>query len=81
MIAFVFEYAEDLTTFNNIVKREGWQKINSLSAPSANLLINDTPNYNINSLKYAMVIFKISIIFINICISFINTVSCRLTQV
>lgn len=51
MIAFFFEYAEDLTTFNNIAKKEGWQKINSLSAPSADLHLNETPNYDINSLK------------------------------
>jgi len=51
MIAFVFEYAEDLTTFNKIVKQEHWQKINSISAPPANFKIDETPKYDINSLK------------------------------
>lgn len=51
MIAFVFEYAEDLTTFNKIVKQERWQKINSISAPPANIKINETPNYDINNLR------------------------------
>lgn len=51
MIAFFFEYTDDLTTFNNIARKEGWKKINSLSAPAADLEINETPNYNINSLK------------------------------
>ncbi|XP_026817249.1 structural maintenance of chromosomes protein 5 [Rhopalosiphum maidis] len=51
MIAFVFEYAEDLTTFNKIVKQERWQRINSISAPPANIHINETPNYDINSLR------------------------------
>jgi len=51
MIAFVFEYAEDLTTFNKIAKQEHWNKINSISAPPANFNVNDTPNYDINSLR------------------------------
>ncbi|XP_050443520.1 structural maintenance of chromosomes protein 5 [Adelges cooleyi] len=51
MIAFVFEYAEDLTTFNKIVKQERWQKINSISAPPPNFHINDKPNHDINYLK------------------------------
>jgi len=51
MIAFVFEYAEDLTTFNKIIKQERWQKINSISAPPANFSINETPNININTLR------------------------------
>lgn len=51
MIAFVFEYAEDLTTFNNIVKQERWKRINSISAPPANFKVNEIPNYDINSLK------------------------------
>lgn len=51
MIAFVFEYAEDLTTFNKIVKEERWQKINSISAPPANFKINENPNHDIINLK------------------------------
>lgn len=51
MIAFVFEYAEDLTTFNKIVKQERWKKINSISAPPANFKVNETPNCDINSLR------------------------------
>lgn len=51
MIAFVFEFAEDLTTFNKIVKEERWQKINSISAPPADFRINENPNYDINNLK------------------------------
>lgn len=51
MIAFVFEYAEDLTTFNKIVKQERWQKINSISAPPASYKINEIPNYDINILR------------------------------
>lgn len=51
MIAFFFEYAEDLTTFNKIVKQEHWQKINSISAPPANLKINEDPNYNLSSIR------------------------------
>jgi len=52
MIAFVFEYAEDLTTFNNVINQERWQKINSISAPPANFKVNDIPNYDINNLRY-----------------------------
>lgn len=51
MIAFVFERAEDLTTFNKIVKQEHWQRINSISAPPANFHINETPNHDINYLR------------------------------
>lgn len=51
MIAFVFEYAEDLTTFTKIIKQEHWQKINSISAPPANFKVNEIPNHDINSLK------------------------------
>lgn len=51
MIAFVFEYAEDLTTFNKIGKQEHWKKINSISAPPANFKVNEIPNYDINSLR------------------------------
>lgn len=51
MIAFVFEFAEDLTTFNKIVKQEHWQKINSVSAPPVNFKVNEIPNHDINSLK------------------------------
>lgn len=54
MIAFVFEYAEDLTKFNKIVKQEGWKKINSISAPPSDFQFNSTPNYEINSLKYGI---------------------------
>lgn len=52
MIAFVFEYAEDLTKFNQIVKQEHWKKINSISAPPPNYIINETPKVNINELRY-----------------------------
>jgi len=51
MIAFVFEYEEDLTTFNKIVKQEHWKKINSISAPPSNFKVNEIPNYDINSLR------------------------------
>lgn len=51
MIAFVFEYAEDLTKFNQIAKEQRWQKINSISAPPPSYRINETPNHDINSLK------------------------------
>ncbi|XP_022172006.1 structural maintenance of chromosomes protein 5 isoform X2 [Myzus persicae] len=51
LIAFVFEYAEDLTTFNKIAQQERWMKINSISAPPANFKINEIPNYDINSLR------------------------------
>lgn len=53
MIAFVFEYAEDLTKFNQIAKREHWQKINSISVPPADVQIREIPNYNINQLRYS----------------------------
>lgn len=52
MIAFVFEYAEDLTKFNKIVKEERWQRINSISAPPVNFHINETSNFEINDLRY-----------------------------
>lgn len=51
MIAFIFEYTEDLTKFNKIVKQEQWQRINSICAPPIDFIINETPNYNINDLK------------------------------
>lgn len=51
MIAFIFEYSEDLTKFNIIVKQEKWSKINSICAPPNNFIINETSNYNINNLK------------------------------
>ncbi|XP_025193514.1 structural maintenance of chromosomes protein 5 [Melanaphis sacchari] len=51
MIAFVFEYGEDMTIFNKIVKQEHWKKINSISAPPAHININELPNYDINSLR------------------------------
>lgn len=52
MIAFVFEYAEDLTKFNNVVNQEHWKKINSISAPPVDFIVNDTSNYDINNLRY-----------------------------
>lgn len=61
MIAFVFEYAEDLTTFTKIIKKEHWQKINSISAPPASFNVNEIPNHDINSLKYALKIFNITL--------------------
>jgi len=51
MIAFVFEYAEDLTKFNKIIKQERWQKINSISAPPTDFFINEAPNIDISHLR------------------------------
>lgn len=51
LIAFVFEYAEDLTTFTKIIKQENWQKINCISAPPANFKVHEIPYHDINSLK------------------------------
>lgn len=51
MIAFVFEYTDDLTKFSKIIKQEQWKKINFVCAPSNNFNINETSNYNISDLK------------------------------
>lgn len=51
MIAFVFEYTDDLTKFSKIIKQEQWKKINFVCAPSNNIKINETSNYNISDLK------------------------------
>ncbi|VVC40914.1 Hypothetical protein CINCED_3A020659 [Cinara cedri] len=51
LIAFVFEFGEDLSTFNRIIKEQRWQRINTISAPPPNYKVNEISNYNINELK------------------------------